>query len=113
MVRHALSVEVTVRDGREDGADELLDAVVRAVRQRLSAGASPIALASGEGALVELHGTRWSRQRVRRVDRRPWRGDLPVRRIGGPTGPTLAGRTDLGAFRCVRLSRFKAGGVTK
>ena len=47
----------------EDGADELLDGAVRAVRQRLGAAesdAKPIALASGEGARVVLHGTRWS-----------------------------------------------------
>ena len=36
MLRHELSIEVTVRHPSEDGADELLDAVVRAVRARLS-----------------------------------------------------------------------------
>ena len=34
MVRHAMNVEVTVSHQAEDGADELLDAVVRAVRAR-------------------------------------------------------------------------------
>ena len=63
LVRHELSIEVTVRHPAEDGADELLDDVVRAVRQRLGVAEqneAPIALASGERALFELHGTRWS-----------------------------------------------------
>ena len=63
MVRHELSIEVTASHQTEDGADELLDAIVRAVRQRLSAAEhqiTPIALASGEGCLVVLAGTRWS-----------------------------------------------------
>ena len=63
MVKHALSVEITAAHSTEDGADELLDAVVRAVRQRLSAAEhqiAPIALASGKGCLVVLNGTRWS-----------------------------------------------------
>ena len=63
MLRHALSVEVTVSHATEDGADELLDAVVRAVRQRIGAAERqlrPIALASGEGCLCVLGGTRWS-----------------------------------------------------
>ena len=63
LVRHALSVEVTVSHATEDGADELLDAVVRAVRQRLDAAERQdpeIALESGEGCLCVLGGTRWS-----------------------------------------------------
>ena len=63
LVRHELSVEVTVSHATEDGADELLDAVVRAVRQRIDAAERqlpPIALAGGEGALCTLGGTRWS-----------------------------------------------------
>ena len=63
MVVHALSVECTVSHATEDGADELLDGVVLAVRQRIGAAehdTRPIALASGEGALCVLAGTRWS-----------------------------------------------------
>ena len=63
LVRHELSVEITVAHATEDGADELLDAIVRAVRQRLDAAERQlpeIALASGEGCLVVLAGTRWS-----------------------------------------------------
>ena len=37
MIRHAINVEVTASDPTEDGADALLDAIVRAVRQRLGA----------------------------------------------------------------------------
>ena len=47
----------------EDGADALLDSIVKAVRLRLSESADstrPIALASGEGLIVELKATRWS-----------------------------------------------------
>ena len=63
LCRHALSVEVTVSHATEDGADELLDAVVRAVRQRIGAAERqlrPIALETGEGCLCVLAGTRWS-----------------------------------------------------
>ena len=63
MVRHELSCEITAAHSTEDGCDELLDAIVRAVRQRLDAAErqSPaIALASGEGCLCVLAGTRWS-----------------------------------------------------
>ena len=63
LVRHELSVECTVSHPYEDAADELLDAVVRAVRQRLDAAERQlpeIALASGEGCLCVLGGTRWS-----------------------------------------------------
>ena len=37
MIRHQLSIEVTVSHPTEDGADLALDAIVRAVRRRLSA----------------------------------------------------------------------------
>ena len=63
MVRHSMSCEITVSHQTEDGADELLDGIVRAVRQRIGAAEhqiAPIALASGENALCVLHGTRWS-----------------------------------------------------
>ena len=63
MVRHELSIEVTVSHASEDGADELLDAAVRAVRQRLDAAEHQlplIALATREVCLVVLAGTRWS-----------------------------------------------------
>ena len=63
MVRHELSIECTVSHATEDGADELLDGIVRAARARLSdaeGSTRPIALAGGEGAVVVLHGTRWS-----------------------------------------------------
>ena len=63
LVRHSMSMELTVSHPHEDGADTLLDAIVRAVRARLSDAehsTRPIALASGEGVLVVVHGTRWS-----------------------------------------------------
>ena len=63
LARHELSVEITAAHPTEDGCDELLDAVVRAVRQRLDAAERqlpPIALATGEGCLCVLAGTRWS-----------------------------------------------------
>ena len=63
MVRHELSCEITVASATEDGADELLDGIVRAVRQRVidaEHSTRPIVLAGGEGALVVLGGTRWS-----------------------------------------------------
>ena len=63
MARHELSIEVTVRHPSEDGADELLSGIVRAVRQRLGAAErsdAPIAQEGGEGVLVVLGGTRWS-----------------------------------------------------
>ena len=54
MVRHELSVECTVTHATEDGADLALDAIVRAVRARLSAAETtveaPIALPTREGA---------------------------------------------------------------
>lgn len=63
MVRHELSLEVTVSHATEDGADELLDSIIRATRARLAASertVDPINLASGERALVALGGTSWS-----------------------------------------------------
>ena len=63
MIRHELSIECTVSHQTENGADELLDAVVRAVRQRLDAAersVAPITQEGGEGCLVVLAGTRWS-----------------------------------------------------
>ena len=63
LIRHVLSVEITAAHQTEDGADELLDAIVLAVRQRLSvaeAESDPIVLPDGSVALVELQGVRWS-----------------------------------------------------
>ena len=63
MVRHELSCEITVASATEDGADSMLDSIVRAVRQRLDAAERDlpeIALASGEGTLCVLSATRWS-----------------------------------------------------
>ena len=63
MVRHSLSIEVTVSHQGEDEADALLDAIVAVVRGRLATSEDstrPIPLASGERALVALHGTKWS-----------------------------------------------------
>ena len=63
MVRHELSIEVTVSHQGEDEADALLDAIVAVVRGRLATSETtfdPINLASGERALVALGGTRWS-----------------------------------------------------
>ena len=55
MARHEMSCEITVASATEDKADELLDGIVRAVRQRVidaEHSARPIALASGEGCSV-------------------------------------------------------------
>ena len=63
IVRHELSVELTVAAAAEDDADALLDALVRAVRGRLGDAESsvrPIRLAGGGNVLVELAGVRWS-----------------------------------------------------
>ena len=63
LARHEVSVEVTVSHQAEDGADELLDAIVRAVRARLSDAEHserPISLADGGNVLIVLEGTRWS-----------------------------------------------------
>ena len=63
LLRHALSVEVTVSHQTEDGADLALDAIVTAVRGRLSDAehsARPIRRADGGNVLIVLGGTRWS-----------------------------------------------------
>ena len=63
LVRHELSVECTASHSTEDGADTLLDGIVRAVRRRLGAAErseAPIALTGGEGARLVLGATRWS-----------------------------------------------------
>ena len=63
LLRHQLSIEVTVSHTSEDGADTLLDAIVGAVRRRLldaETGGKPIVLPDGAVALVELQATRWS-----------------------------------------------------
>ena len=63
LVRHELSIEITVANVSEDGADERLSAIVAAVRRRLLAATletDPIVLPSGAVAVVELMDTRWS-----------------------------------------------------
>ena len=63
LVRHELSIEVTVSNASEDGADEQLDAIVGAVRDRLAGAVhqdNPIVLEDGQVAAIELLGTRWS-----------------------------------------------------
>ena len=63
LIRHELSCEITVSHVSEDGADAKLDAIVQAIRGRLSAAESesdPIILADHSTALVELGGVRWS-----------------------------------------------------
>ena len=63
LIRHVLSCEITVSDPTEDGADSALDAIVQAVRGRLSsaeAESDPVVLEDGSTALVELQGVRWS-----------------------------------------------------
>ena len=63
MVKHELSVQCTVSHPTEDAGDELLDSIVAAVRRRLldaEHSTGPIALVTGEGLLVVVHGTLWS-----------------------------------------------------
>ena len=63
MVKHELSIECTVSHATEDGADAALDAIVRAVRVRLSAAETsvdPIDLPTREGLTIELRATQWS-----------------------------------------------------
>lgn len=63
LVRHEIQVEITVSHATEDGADLALDAIVQAIRRRLSAAENsiePIRLAGGGNVLVELQGSRWS-----------------------------------------------------
>lgn len=63
MAKHELSIELTCSHSTEDGADEALSGIVRAVRRRLGdaeAGVDPIGLPTREGVLVVLGGVRWS-----------------------------------------------------
>ena len=63
MIRHQIAIEITVSHQSEDGADEALDRLVRAVRLRLSdaeQGGTPIRLESRQTVVCELGGTRWS-----------------------------------------------------
>ena len=63
LVRHELSIEITVSHASEDGADTLLDSIVAAVRSRLSDAeveSRPITLPDGSVVVIGLAGTRWS-----------------------------------------------------
>ena len=63
LVRHEIQVEITVAATTEDAADETLDAIVKAIRGRLSAaenGISPVTLAGGANAVVVVQSVRWS-----------------------------------------------------
>ena len=63
MVRHSMSVEVTASSPTEDGADEILNAIVQAVRRRLldaETGSVPVVFPGGAVAVCELGATRWS-----------------------------------------------------
>lgn len=63
LVTHELSVECTVSHPTEDGADERLDGIVRAVRARLLTAqdtTDPIALPDSERLSIEVGDTRWS-----------------------------------------------------
>ena len=63
LLRHSLSIEITVSHVTEDGADELLTSIVQAVRRRLldaETSERPIVLEDGSVALIELGGVRWS-----------------------------------------------------
>ena len=63
LLRHALSIEITVTNPTEDGADAELDSLVRACRERLSDAAQlvrPITRPDGEAVPVTLLATRWS-----------------------------------------------------
>ena len=63
LIRHSMSVECTVSAITEDAADAALDAIVKAVRDRLADAeysTHPISLVDGENVLVELGGVRWS-----------------------------------------------------
>ena len=63
MVKHLISVEITVSNASEDGADAALDAIVAAVRRRLQAAETaeaPISLTGDALVVVELGATRWS-----------------------------------------------------
>ena len=63
LAKHEASIEVTVTHATPVGADELLAAIVSAVRGRLLHAQSttgPIALPSGARLSVEVGDTRWS-----------------------------------------------------
>ena len=63
LLRHQLSIEVTVTHASESGADTILDRIVGAIRRRLidaETSERPIPLEDHTVALVELGGTRWS-----------------------------------------------------
>ena len=63
VVRHTVSIECTVSHQTEDGADLALDAIVTAVRGRLSDAEHserPIRRADGGNVPIVLGGTRWS-----------------------------------------------------
>ena len=63
LTRHLVSIEITVRAPSEDDADEQLNAIVRAIRQRLADAAlqgRPIVRDDGEVVPVGLLATRWS-----------------------------------------------------
>ena len=63
VIRHTVSIECTVSHQTEDGADLALDAIVTAVRGRLSDAEHserPIRRADGGNVPIVLGGTRWS-----------------------------------------------------
>ena len=62
LVRHQLSIEVTVRRTAEDAADEASSAIVRAVRRRLADAENDERVISEDRrtVVVGLQGTRWS-----------------------------------------------------
>ena len=62
LVRHQLSIEVTVRRAAEDAADEASSAIVRAVRRRLADAENDERVISEDRrtVVVGLQGTRWS-----------------------------------------------------
>ena len=88
----------------EDGADELLDAAVMAVRQRLDAAERQlprIAWRSGEGCLCVLAGTRWSVSAANASGVDTGRGGRSQRRgqrIGDPYAHSHGRRTVWGSF---------------
>ena len=63
LIRHTMSIEITVSAATEDAADLALDAIVKAVRLRLADAEHserPISHAGGGNVLVELEATRWT-----------------------------------------------------
>ena len=105
MVQHELSVEVTVSHQSEDGADELLDAVVRAVRQRIGAAERqlrPIALRRVRACCARSRGhagvsarpirrASYGARRSRSASRSANRGPVRASHAVGPSGE-LPGR---------------------